>query len=214
MKSKRHPPFSTVGQRSIPSAFLSTSSIRSGKDAEIKDPGEKKRPNISLSDYLNKKLHRSSVSPLPDSVKTKDEQFKSPDEVHSGKEKGNERENDMDEHCLVDAMFEKLKQWGKTSDGAGEGVIPSCTETSNKRGRNVFEGDDDCKQNSAGKKLVVLGEGSKSKQKRIGDSKAKKSATYFNHYASGGGWWDSEKEGVDNEEVGCNGTWEVYHIPH
>lgn len=26
--------------------------------------------------------------------------------------------------------------------------------------------------------------------------------------ANGGGWWDCNMEGVDNEEVGCNEVWE------
>ncbi|RXI00466.1 hypothetical protein DVH24_000700 [Malus domestica] len=30
----------------------------------------------------------------------------------------------------------------------------------------------------------------------------------YNHYASGRGWWDCDREGIDNEEVGLNEVWE------
>nr|GLL44210.1 uncharacterized protein LOC109175786 [Ipomoea trifida]GMD74475.1 uncharacterized protein LOC109175786 [Ipomoea batatas]GMD77751.1 uncharacterized protein LOC109175786 [Ipomoea batatas]GME17745.1 uncharacterized protein LOC109175786 [Ipomoea batatas]GME20179.1 uncharacterized protein LOC109175786 [Ipomoea batatas] len=218
MNSKK-PSIRAVGQRSIPSTFLFRPSIRSNgsnEDVEIKNPSEK-CPKISLSDFLNKKLHKSSV--LSGSVQRKEKQFLSPvgskDAIRFPKENGNSKGKDVGEHCALDVILEKLKrpdkgeEHGNRGSGCDEAVISSTegTEISKKR-RNVFEGNDE--EQSGRKVLVVLGGDSKNKQSRKGKSRAtvEKPANYFNHYANGGGWWDYEREGVDNEEVGCNEMWE------
>ncbi|XP_021816995.1 uncharacterized protein LOC110759251 isoform X1 [Prunus avium] len=36
-----------------------------------------------------------------------------------------------------------------------------------------------------------------------------KAGPAYNHYANGCGWWDCDREGIDNEEVGLNEVWEV-----
>ncbi|CAH9132925.1 unnamed protein product [Cuscuta epithymum] len=214
-----------VGQRSITSTFRLHHSARSNdrkKDVEIKSPSEK-RPTISLSDFLNKKLDKASV--LPGSVKRKDKQFLSPEGSNGDTKLCNKDEKNgekgVGQHCSLDIMFEKLKQADKReehgdTDRSCDETMTSCSEDMERsmKRRKVFAGNGH--KQSVGKVVVVLGEDSKSKQKRNGKRHEipEKSTTYFNHYANGGGWWDSEKEGVDNEEVGCNGTWEVYHIPH
>lgn len=38
--------------------------------------------------------------------------------------------------------------------------------------------------------------------------KIKKCCLFLLSDANGGGWWDCNMEGVDNEEVGCNEVWE------
>ncbi|CAH9087706.1 unnamed protein product [Cuscuta europaea] len=214
-----------VGQRSITSTLRLHPSVRSNgrnKDVNIKAPSEK-RPTISLSKFLNKKLDKTSV--LPGSVKRKDEQFLFPegsnDDIQLGNKDEKNGEKGLGQHCSLDIMFEKLKQADKREehgdrDRSCDETMTSCLEDMerSKKRRKVFAGDGH--KQSVGKVVVVLGEDSKNKQKRNGKRRAipEKSTTYFNHYANGGGWWDCEKEGVDNEEVGCNGTWEVYHIPH
>ncbi|KAI5347596.1 PREDICTED: LOC110689226 isoform [Prunus dulcis] len=35
-----------------------------------------------------------------------------------------------------------------------------------------------------------------------------KAGPVYNHYANGCGWWDCDREGIDNEEVGLNEVWE------
>ncbi|KAF3641917.1 putative GDSL esterase/lipase-like [Capsicum annuum] len=64
---------------------------------------------------------------------------------------------------------------------------------------------------SARKVLAVLGEGSAANPRRklrMLDN-IEKPNTLFNHYANGGGWWDCNMEGVDNEEVGYSELKEI-----
>ncbi|KAK1315222.1 hypothetical protein QJS10_CPA06g00026 [Acorus calamus] len=95
-------------------------------------------------------------------------------------------------------------------DDVGEPEIEVGGEDSRKRKRpcDIFA---DGHERPADKKyVVVLGDDPKPKQKKR-DSNVmndKKQRTFYNHYENGSGWWDEEREGVDNEEVGCNDVWE------
>ncbi|XP_071735179.1 uncharacterized protein [Rutidosis leptorrhynchoides] len=62
----------------------------------------------------------------------------------------------------------------------------------------------------APKGVVVLGGDPKPKQSRCEKPfiKGEKPLPVYNHYASGSGWWDSDMEGIDNDEVGFNEVWE------
>lgn len=66
------------GQRSIPSSFIFRSSNPSAKDSNQDEQREdsKKSPRISFSDFLDKKLHKSSV--LAKTVKGKSRPFWTP----------------------------------------------------------------------------------------------------------------------------------------
>ncbi|KAM3289281.1 hypothetical protein P3S67_017568 [Capsicum chacoense] len=88
----------------------------------------------------------------------------------------------------------------------GETGVPYDVRTSRKRG--LTEGSSATQ--SARMVLAVLGEGSAAKPRRkvrMLDN-IEKPNTLFNQCANGGGWWDCNMEGVDNEEVGCNEVWE------
>ncbi|KAI3688404.1 hypothetical protein L1987_82116 [Smallanthus sonchifolius] len=62
----------------------------------------------------------------------------------------------------------------------------------------------------APKGLVVLGGDPMPKQATYKKSfiRREKALPVYNHYASGSGWWDSDMEGIDNDEVGFNEVWE------
>ncbi|XP_057471562.1 squamosa promoter-binding-like protein 1 [Actinidia eriantha] len=65
--NSKHPPIGFFGQKSIPSTFLFRSSKLNPDckgDVKIKDPNKDSR--VFLSDFLNRKMHRSSV--LPNSI--------------------------------------------------------------------------------------------------------------------------------------------------
>ncbi|CAL5416656.1 unnamed protein product [Camellia sinensis] len=137
--NSKHPPVRVLGQRSIASTFLFRSSKPNPStdckgDVKIKTL-ERDSP-VSLSDFLNRKLHRSSV--LPSSAqriggKGKDRPFFPP----VGKKDvtgSNEGQNGVKEVKPVhDLVFEQLK-WtrkenedclGSCADGEGGS---SCTE--------------------------------------------------------------------------------------
>ncbi|KAK1429001.1 hypothetical protein QVD17_11200 [Tagetes erecta] len=63
----------------------------------------------------------------------------------------------------------------------------------------------------APKGVVILGGDPMPKQAKYPNSfitKEKPPPPVYNHYASGSGWWDSDMEGIDNDEVGFNEVWE------
>ncbi|CAL9086791.1 unnamed protein product [Musa textilis] len=61
----------------------------------------------------------------------------------------------------------------------------------------------------ARKSVIVLGDDPKPWRSRRGETTVEtKNKPLYDHYATGSGWWDCSKEGVDSEEVGCNDFWE------
>ncbi|KAL2518645.1 hypothetical protein Adt_14892 [Abeliophyllum distichum] len=252
-----------LGQRSIASSFLLRASNRVGnfkKNVEIKAPN-RKCSGQSLSDFLNQKLHRSSV--LPTSVQGKERPFVSPLSHEELKrcaegESGGKQRGEPNVNCSLDGVFEMFKHVEKDkkdnahSFGNNEiGSIDTDDLQQTRKRNNLSEGHDD--EPSARKRLVILGDYSKPQRgerkiisstekprsvfshlqshddepfarKRLvvlgDDSKPSRKGKWkkifskeeptplFNHYANGGGWWDSNMEGVDNEEVGCNEVWE------
>ncbi|KAL7177388.1 hypothetical protein ACSBR2_030695 [Camellia fascicularis] len=219
--NSKHPPVRVLGQRSIASTFLfRTSKPNPSTDCkgDVKIKTLKRDSRVSLSDFLNRKLHRSSV--LPSSAQGKDRPFCPP----VGKKDvsgSNEGQNGVKEVKPVhELVFEQLK-WtrkenedclGSCADGEGGS---SCTENMQEsRKRKIPSAGEDGKQ-SAQKHLVVLGDCPrpihpipKKKGEERSFTASKKPRRLFNHYANGSGWWDYNMEGVDNEEVGCNEVWE------
>ncbi|GAB4851905.1 hypothetical protein Ancab_031304 [Ancistrocladus abbreviatus] len=60
------------------------------------------------------------------------------------------------------------------------------------------------------KHLVILGDDPTPKHTNHEENSAskKKPKPLYNYYENGIGWWDSEREGIDSDEVGCNEVWE------
>ncbi|XP_017217662.1 uncharacterized protein LOC108195218 isoform X1 [Daucus carota subsp. sativus] len=216
MKSSKLPTIRAFGQRPISSQFLSASSKGDGKvDGQSKAAGKHMR--VSLSSFLDKKLQKGAS--LSKSVQGKQKPFSSPvigvgvSGCREGENIGN-RTGEPGLNCDIDVAFEKLKSTADKKEGfislpandfGGSNIHHS--QGSRKRG-NSFEGKDE--KATARKVLVTLGDNNKNaynprKKQFISYEKSK---PLFNHYANGSGWWDSNMEGVDNEEVGCNEMWE------
>ncbi|GFP98319.1 hypothetical protein PHJA_001975800 [Phtheirospermum japonicum] len=206
------------GQRSITSTLLfrAASNRDCERDVETK-VSSGKGSRASLSDFLNRKLHRSSV--LPTSVQEKELPFSSPNTAEqsergangeSVKKEGREAETKFS----IDGAFnmfkniERDKTDSKNSLSANETDIFYVDDIQQKRKRkNLNEGHDN--KPTAQKRLVVLGEDSKPVQRSRTKKIAKEEPIpLFNHYKNGSGWWNDSMEGVDNEEVGCNDVWE------
>ncbi|KAK4354888.1 hypothetical protein RND71_027082 [Anisodus tanguticus] len=203
-----------LGQTSISSTFLFRSSNQSTgceKKVESKAPNQK-GSNISLSDFLSKKLHKSPVLPgvVPGNKKILVPASKSVNEKINRSKDG-----ETGIPCALDAIFEQYKNTMKgnqdvfTPNDSGEVSVSVTDDVRTSRKRGLIEGSSG--NQSARKVLAVLGEGSAEKPTRKMRmlNNIEKPSTLFNHYANGGGWWDCNMEGVDNEEVGCSEAWEV-----
>ncbi|XP_059448740.1 uncharacterized protein LOC132179938 isoform X1 [Corylus avellana] len=211
-----------LGQRSIASSFLSCSSKSSSDSKEdIQSEASKKGSGASLADFLDRKLHTTSV--LPRTVEGKSRPFSSPlgpieasstiDGFSEGKKVGEAKPN----FVIGKVFFEQFKHTGEEKGdcegscsvgGEVESYKIDDVQESRKR-RNPFQVGEDEKQ-TARKHLLVLGGDPKPKPKGREERfiSKKKRRPLYNHYANGCGWWDCDMEGVDNEEVGVNEVWE------
>ncbi|XP_057497886.1 uncharacterized protein LOC130782561 [Actinidia eriantha] len=224
--NSKHPPIRGLGQKSIPSTFLFRCSNPHPsndckEDAKIKGPNKDSR--VSLSDFLNRKLHRSSV--LPTSIQGKDRPFLSPvggSEVRGSNGGLNEvkKRGDTEVKSGLDVVLEQFKCTRKENedalgscDGSESGSSTIDLQEARKRKRPFGGGNG---KQAARKHLVVLGDDQpkpihqtpEQKGKEQSFIASKKPRRQYNHYANGCGWWDCDMEGVDNEEVGCNEVWE------
>ncbi|KAI5654277.1 hypothetical protein M9H77_31464 [Catharanthus roseus] len=196
-----------LGQRSIPSTFLFRCTNRSNgseckKDISIKASNEKVS-RISFSEYLNKKLGRSSE--LPRSVLGKERPFSSAigcenlSSCSKGESIGKKR-GEADKGLSLDIILQQFKgpkteNENVNTSASGELGTGSSGDKFESRKRMRVLGDDDSEPKRRRKAKKTLA----SKEEPI---------PLFNHYANGCGWWDCDMEGVDNEEVGCSEVWE------
>ncbi|GMN62498.1 hypothetical protein TIFTF001_031578 [Ficus carica] len=221
MKAKETP-FRAVGQRSIVSSFLSATSnpFKVSKE-ETKNEGPEKGSRVSLSNFLQKKLNETSG--LPSTVKGKSKPFSSLvgpressgcgsiDKQAESKQGGEE----ADLNSVVEqVVLEQFKHSGTVKGdcvgprSVGEVESGDMTDVQGSRKRKSLEGH--YERQIRRKSFVVLGGDLKLKQQRWVEKLTSKEIQVpaYNHYANGGGWWDSNMEGVDNEEVGSTEVWE------
>ncbi|KAM3337563.1 hypothetical protein P3S68_031888 [Capsicum galapagoense] len=214
---KKQPEILPLGQRSIASTFLFRSPNQSTgckKKVESKAANQK-GSSISLSDFLSKKLHKSPVLPgvVPGKKFSVPTSSKDTSKCING-QINRSKYGETGVPCALDAIFEQYKNTMKANqdvsapNDSGEVSVSFTDDVRTSRKRGLTEGSSGTL--SARKVLAVLGEGSAAKPRRkvrMLDN-IEKPNTLFNHYANGGGWWDCNMEGVDNEEVGCNEVWE------
>lgn len=195
-----------LGQRSITSSFFFLPSTERSKEEDIDIKLPKKTLNVSLSDFLNRKLHKTSTTPK--TVQGKQRPFS----LALG-DLGTQKEINCGISEVVFEQFKRSKKEGEGCSGscditgeAGSFNIVSTQET--RKRKNPLEGGD--LANSTSKHVVVLGDDPKAKKKTVKEifTINKRPRTFYNHYANGRGWWDDSMEGVDSEEVGCNEAWE------
>ncbi|TXG72553.1 hypothetical protein EZV62_001132 [Acer yangbiense] len=203
-----------LGQRSIASSFLSRSSnpSKNGKE-DVNDKATKRVSCVSFSEFLDQKLHKTSV--LPTTVQgchffTKPSLIFGLDGQIEIKKEGEEEKN----KALDKVLSEQFKQTNAEKRDAPDELetpIEDSVKESQKR-RNPFAGSDD--RLPTQRPFIILGDDSKYKRK--GREKGRKESLisnkkprpHYNHYANGSGWWDSGMEGIDDEEVGFGEAWE------
>ncbi|XP_047337085.1 uncharacterized protein LOC124940604 [Impatiens glandulifera] len=212
--NSKHPPDRGYGQRSIPSIFQSRSS-KSISSGNMSGDENNHHRRVSLSDFLNKKLHKSSVLPISARDKSKASLSTVADENPRTLPIGEQsvfmktREGVESSSVNLDLVLNQFKC--NTKEKENENSSNSHTEMSRKR-KSPFAG----LEKSSRKHLVIIGDGGGDDTARNRNNHGQKEMVksdnmpkhLFNHYANGKGWWDSDMAGVDSEEVGCNEAWE------
>lgn len=75
--------------------------------------------------------------------------------------------------------------------------------------RKSFSLTDNIQMSSSSSTFLVLGDDPKPKRKlNVQRGVDEIPRTIFNHYADGGGWWDTDMVGLDSDEVGSTEIWE------
>ncbi|KAJ0561964.1 hypothetical protein HanRHA438_Chr07g0289031 [Helianthus annuus] len=210
------------GQRSILSTFAHLPSANNNDD-EQENLQKKKRQKISLSDFLDRKLQKTSdPSKL---LQGKERPFLSPgtsvgaNRLYNGAN-AEQKAKGPDLDGTLDIVLEQFKHNKENEDNACFNVEDSLqsstgthvTKESQSEGlrkqTNQFEGL--YAKPPAPMGLVILGGDPVPKQAKYQKSfiRKEKPLPVYNHYASGSGWWDSDMEGIDNDEVGFNEVWE------
>ncbi|KAI9115015.1 hypothetical protein K1719_014028 [Acacia pycnantha] len=221
MISKPQEQIRVFGQRSIDSTFrklLSDSSTSSNdlKGNEGKQASHKSTP-VSLSDFLDRKLEKSSL--VLGRIQGKPTPFSSPLGlgISGVKNVGTTEQVDEETKSISDrVIFEKFKHndeekgdfIGPNGVNETENSVEDDMQDSRKR-RNPFVG---LNENQTVKRQVVIlgGESTRRQMRRTTarSSSNKRSPPLYNHYKNGCGWWDCEMEGIDNDEVGFREVWE------
>ncbi|KAG6597301.1 hypothetical protein SDJN03_10481, partial [Cucurbita argyrosperma subsp. sororia] len=224
--NNERPLIRVFGQRSISSSFRSCSSNPFKSSNEVSQSKSiKKSSHLSLSEFLDRKLPESFV--LQRTVKGKSTPFSSlqgPRDANSSMNKpiGIHYETDSQtESAISKVLFEEFKRsepnqsQSSVLSGASEADIFSTDDMLESRKRKIlsegFASTTPCESQARKKNVVVLGGDPKPEKKRreaVHDIRNKKPKPLYNHYASGGGWWDCDMEGVDSEEVGLGEVWE------
>ncbi|KAL3726761.1 hypothetical protein ACJRO7_031629 [Eucalyptus globulus] len=224
------------GQRSIKSSALFRSS-NPGKDAKEDASGDQKAgwTRVSLSEFLDRKLQRTS-SPLG-TVQGKVKPFSTLLGARNASELGNSQDCKKkalaeNKRSVDKALFEQFKltckesgedrnvfeQFKLTCEESGEDHKVATSSSKVRDSADVEEGRESRKRRnpfgggivSPLKRVVVLGQAPSPAQRRKAEniSLNEKRRPLYNHYANGGGFWDSGMEGFETEEVGESEVWE------
>ncbi|KAL9240172.1 hypothetical protein vseg_014420 [Gypsophila vaccaria] len=206
MTSKKSIPIRAPGQRSIPSTLLFRSAhkcVASNKEgSNVNSERKKGESNLSLTSFLDRKLQTTSVLPVD---KVKEEALPIPLE-NNGPNKANDTEElhlfrkaRKGRMCVIEDSVFKL--FNSSEDKVGKRSSECLSEPS------ILQGD--VRKNNR-KHLLILGDDPKPKRRayRKVSSGEENPRPLYNYYQNGTGWWDSGREGVDNDEVGQKEVWE------
>ncbi|CAK9318845.1 unnamed protein product [Citrullus colocynthis] len=219
--NNERPPIRVFGQRSISSSFLSRSS-NPFKNQDSQSKLSKKSSQLSLSDFLDRKLPQTSVPQR--TVKGNSTPFSSlqgprnssngPIGIHYGTDS-------QTESAISKVLFEQFK---RSEPNQGEYLVSGSASEADifktddmlesrkrKKSSEAFISTTPCDSQTRKKNVVVIGGDPKPKHKgkeAIHIVRNKKPKPLYNHYASGSGWWGCDMEGVDSEEVGLGEVWE------
>ncbi|TXG68563.1 hypothetical protein EZV62_003498 [Acer yangbiense] len=174
-----------LGQRSIASSFLSRSSNPSmnGKE-DVNDKATKRVSCVSFSEFLDQKLHKTSVLPTTVQFKrTNAEKRDAPDELETP------IEDSAKESRKRRNPFAECDLW-----------IPGSDDRLPTQRPFIIMGDDS--------KYKQKGRKKGRKESLIRNKKPRPHYNIITVNANGSGGWDSGMEGIDDEEVGFGEAWE------
>ncbi|KAK9088094.1 hypothetical protein Syun_030488 [Stephania yunnanensis] len=228
MKEKEECAASTraVGQRSLffnPNRFATRNESRDSLQNKIKTSNTTPTPCISLSDFLNRKLHQTTPSKT---VQSKLKPFGSSSSLDTDTRRpvGVKK---RDSRQIEEKVFEMFKcprrltllDFGKHVCDAGlSSRKEGAQEISNQRHHHHLRRRTthySSNVSSPGERkptppyVLSLGDDGKCNQnsREVCFSEGNKPKPVFDHYANGGGWWDCDMEGLDSGVV-CNEVWE------
>uniref|UniRef100_A0A9I9CNU2 Uncharacterized protein n=1 Tax=Cucumis melo TaxID=3656 RepID=A0A9I9CNU2_CUCME len=210
--NNERPPIRVFGQRSISSSFLSRSSnpFKSSND-DSQSKLAKKNSQLSLSDFLDRKLPETSVPQR--TVKGKSTPFSS----LQGPRNSNNAPIAID--CGTDSQTESaiskvlFEQFKRSEPSQCEYLVSGSASESQTRKMNVVVIGGDPRPEQKGMQPIPIARNKKPKPlynhcKYLTSSKFFQRNHSETYHASGSGWWDSNMEGVDSEEVGLGEVWE------
>ncbi|XP_015887469.3 uncharacterized protein LOC107422523 isoform X1 [Ziziphus jujuba] len=212
-------PFREIGQRSIVSSLLSRSSnpFKVLKE-DAKNEGSEKKSPVSFSDFLQRKLHQTSEPPR--TVKEKPRPFSSllgpkqktgyNDEEIEAKKGGKGNTIALIDKGVLEQFKHTVTEKEHCADSSSCGETESCNISDMQESRKRKNSEGENEKYITPKHVAFLGGDPKTKQqRRVRNSNSKeKPPPLYNHYENGRGWWDSDMEGIDNEEVGLSEAWE------
>ncbi|CAO2822133.1 unnamed protein product [Amaranthus hypochondriacus] len=212
MKPRNSTSLRGPGQRSIPSTFLSRRSHpcfrNNSNGSQLPSEGNNRSSNLSLGAFLNSKLHKTSVLPIDKDKNTfsvlKEDKLcptavdnSLDDLVFKDKQYAGAGGRDERGHVIEDSVFKLFNDSGeRVRKRSPDRLTASRFECNSKRQSQDH--------------LLVLGDDPKPKRRNRGEvsCSSKKPRPFYNYYESGTGWWEPEREGVDNDEVGSKDIWE------
>ncbi|KNA04368.1 hypothetical protein SOVF_200400 isoform B [Spinacia oleracea] len=214
MKSRNSTPIRGPGQRSITSTFKLRSSqpcfANHTEGSGVLLNKNRSGSNFSLTNFLNRKFHTTSVLPFDKDEKTFSEVKKESFPLAENYDSINETISRDEKYDCAGSRDEK-----------GGVIEDSVFKLFNDSGGKVRKRSSECitavpsklkgvsKQHSQNH-LVVLGDDPKPKRRARGGVSCSytKQRPVYNYYENGTGFWEPERVGVDNDEVGSTEMWE------
>ncbi|XP_021770360.1 uncharacterized protein LOC110734503 isoform X2 [Chenopodium quinoa] len=200
MISKSSTPIRAPGQRSILSTFSHRSaqprSTNHSDGSGVLSNKNKRGSNLSFTDFLNRKLHTTSVLPF-DKESVPLAANRNPRSESILRDCGGPR--DEKGHVIEDSMFKLFNDsGGKVRKRSSECITADPSRS------------DGVSKHHSQNHLLVLGDDPKPKRRALGRNTCsnKKQRPLYNHYENGTGFWEPEREGIDSAEVGSTEMWE------
>uniref|UniRef100_A0A803LFR4 Uncharacterized protein n=1 Tax=Chenopodium quinoa TaxID=63459 RepID=A0A803LFR4_CHEQI len=180
----------------------------------------KRGSNLSFTDFLNRKLHTTSV--LPFDKLLEDFYCIFTDVIKDDKTFSMIKKESVPLAANRNPRSESiLRDCGGPRDEKGHVIEDSMFKLFNDSGGKVRKRSSECitadpsrsdgvSKHHSQNHLLVLGDDPKPKRRALGRNTCsnKKQRPLYNHYENGTGFWEPEREGIDSAEVGSTEMWE------
>ncbi|XP_078440316.1 RNA-binding protein [Wolffia australiana] len=194
------------GQRTLPPLFPIRTSSPSGEGSRT----SKKR--VSLSEFLDRKLGKNKSNSTNRSVQEKRctfSSYRSPGRLSAATEGEKGESAPLDGSAILQFISRaEAEKRSITSNNDEFDVTEEPEPRSRKRNYQLVTSAGDEEEPTPAKLLLVLADDPKPGTKLKFNAKDTRIKPQFDHYASGSGLWDSDREGVNGEEVGFKEVWE------